>query len=92
MTTTLRAVLAKSMTFWACTLSCAAAADAGHYSGQEEARNLRLVGFHDLAARSAYQPTIKRQGERWILYVGHHGGKAVNPLSYVNNPNVVKKT
>jgi hypothetical protein len=81
MTTTLRAVLAKSMTFWACALSCAAAADAGHYSGQEEARNLRLVGFHDLAARSAYQPTIKHQGERWILYVGHHGGRRVNPLT-----------
>ncbi|HEY6862436.1 MAG TPA: hypothetical protein VI319_00940 [Burkholderiales bacterium] len=80
MTTTLRAVLAKSA-ISACTLWCAAAADAQQYSGQEEARNLRLVGFHDLAARSAYQPTIRHQGERWILYVGHHGGRAVNPLT-----------
>jgi hypothetical protein len=42
---------------------------------------VRLVGFHDLAARSAYQPTIKRQGDRWIAYVGSHGGCSVNPLN-----------
>jgi len=47
----------------------------------EEAHNVRLVGFHDLAARSAYQPTIKRQGERWIAYIGSHGGRSVNPLT-----------
>ena len=47
----------------------------------EEARNVRLVGFHDLAARSAYQPTIKRQGDRWIAYIGSHGGRSVNPLN-----------
>src|SRR2546423_12169858 len=50
-----------------------------HAAG-EEARNVRLVGFHDLAARSAYQPTIKRQGDRWIAYVGSHGGGSGNPL------------
>ncbi len=47
----------------------------------EEAHNVRLVGFHDLAARSAYQPTIKNQGERWIAYIGSHGGRSVNPLN-----------
>ena len=51
-----------------------------HAAG-EEARNVRLVGFHDLAARSAYQPTIKRQGDRWIAYIGSHGGRSVNPLN-----------
>jgi hypothetical protein len=56
-----------------------AAAQAG--AGGEEAHNVRLVGFHDLAARSAYQPTIKRQGNRWIAYVGSHGGRSVNPLT-----------
>jgi hypothetical protein len=50
-------------------------------SGKEEAWNVQLVGRHDLAARSAYQPTIHKQGERWILYVGHHGGRKVNPLT-----------
>jgi hypothetical protein len=39
-----------------------------------EASNMRLVGMSDLQARSAYQPTIQRQGERYIAYIGHHGG------------------
>jgi hypothetical protein len=47
----------------------------------EEALNVRRVGFHDLAARSAYQPTVKQQGERWIAYIGSHGGRSFNPLS-----------
>ena len=32
-------------------------------------------GFNDLQARSAYQPTIHKQGDRYIAYVGHHGGQ-----------------
>ena len=39
-----------------------------------EAQNMRLVGMSDLQARSAYQPTIHRQGDRYIAYIGHHGG------------------
>ena len=39
-----------------------------------EAKNMRLVGYSDLHARSAYQPTIHHQGNRYIAYVGHHGG------------------
>lgn len=50
-------------------------------NGQDEARNVERIGFHDLAGRSAYQPTIKRQGERWIAYIGSHGGRTVNPLT-----------
>src|ERR1700674_2275126 len=51
-----------------------------------EASNMRLVGHSDLQARSAYQPTIHRQGDRWIAYIGHHGGtdtipKPVNSLT-----------
>ncbi|MBK1662266.1 LVIVD repeat-containing protein [Paracraurococcus ruber] len=51
-----------------------------------EASNMRLLGQHDLQARSAYQPTIQQQGDRWILYVGHHGGtqaepKPLNPIT-----------
>ena len=42
---------------------------------------MELLGSDALQARSAYQPTIARQGDRWILYVGHHGGKSVNPLT-----------
>src|SRR5262249_18442890 len=50
---------------------------------QAEGRDMRLVGYNDLQARSGYQPVIIRQGERWIAYVGHHGGKGLNPLTGV---------
>ena len=46
-----------------------------------EARDMELVGHDDLQGRSAYQPTIHKQGGRFIAYVGHHGGKARNPLT-----------
>src|ERR1700692_3066317 len=39
-----------------------------------EASNMRLVGYTDLQARSAYQPVIHKQGDRYIAYIGHHGG------------------
>ena len=46
-----------------------------------ESRDMRLVGAHDLQARSAYQPLIVKQGDRFIAYVGHHGGSKPNPLT-----------
>jgi hypothetical protein len=51
-----------------------------------EAHDMRLVGYNDLQARSAYQPTIHQQNGRWIAYIGHHGGtpdepKPINPLT-----------
>ena len=46
-----------------------------------EQSNMELVGYNDLQARSAYQPLVHRQGERFIAYIGHHGGKAMNPLT-----------
>src|SRR5262249_4672548 len=49
--------------------------------------NMRLVGFHDLQARSAYQAIIHRQGGRWIAYIGHHGGAAFNPMTGGDEPN-----
>ncbi len=48
---------------------------------EADSSNLRLVGQNDLQARSAYQPIIHQQGNRWIAYVGHHGGQALNPLT-----------
>ena len=48
---------------------------------QVEAHNMQLVGYHDLQARTAYQPVIHQQGDRWIAYIGHHGGAQVNPLT-----------
>src|SRR3954451_21718218 len=57
-----------------------------------EAVNMRLVGANDLQARSAYQPTIHHQGDRYIAYIGHHGGteadpKPMNPLTGVQEFN-----
>jgi hypothetical protein len=46
-----------------------------------EARDMQLVGYNDLQARSGYMPTIKRQGDRFIAYIGHHGGTSLNPLT-----------
>ncbi len=45
-----------------------------------EASNMRLVGYSDLQGRSAYQPTIHQQGDRWIAYIGHHGGTDAVPM------------
>jgi hypothetical protein len=50
-----------------------------------QAMNMRLVGFNDLQGRSAYQPTIHKQGNRYIAYIGHHGAsyvpKPINPFT-----------
>jgi len=64
-----------------------------------ESQNMELVGTNDLQARSTYQPIVQRQGNRWILYAGHHalGTNPVtgaplpsfNPLTGVNEPNGV---
>ena len=52
-----------------------------------EAQNMALLGADDLQARSAYQPVIQQQGSRYIAYIGHHGGKAVNALTGKEEPN-----
>ena len=62
---------------------CAVAAQ-GH---GEERLNTRLVGANDLQARSAYQPLPVEQGDRRILYVGHHAGEALNPLTEASEVN-----
>ncbi|MBA2961091.1 LVIVD repeat-containing protein [Ramlibacter pinisoli] len=49
--------------------------------GKAESLNMRLVGAEPLQGRTAYQPTIQHQGNRWIAYVGHHGDKKMNPLT-----------
>ena len=57
-----------------------------------ESKNMRLVGYSDLQARSAYQPLIHKYGTRYIAFIGHHGGtkgvpKPVNPLTKENEFN-----
>jgi hypothetical protein len=67
----------------ALTLIALTLAAAGGLVAQQkaESRDMALVGHDDLQARSAYQPTIHRQGDRYIAYVGHHGGQQRNPLT-----------
>lgn len=73
----------RGVTGYALVASVALACGAGSAFAQnvEEAHNMRLVGHHDLQARSAYWGVIQEQGGRWIAYVGHHNGVAFNPLS-----------
>jgi hypothetical protein len=52
-----------------------------------EQRDMALLGHNDLQARSAYQPTIHRQGDRYIAYIGHHGGRMPNPMTGQVEPN-----
>jgi hypothetical protein len=66
--------------------ACVTASGAPKVGDASEAKDMALVGFHDLQARSAYQPLVREQNGRWILYVGHHGGtegvpKPFNPLT-----------
>src|SRR5271156_2073183 len=69
-----------------CAIACGIASPA---FAQETARasNMDLVGYNDLQARSAYQPVIQKQGNRWIAYIGHHGGEALNPMTGKMEPN-----
>lgn len=55
--------------------------------GGAEARDMALTGFHDLQGRGAYQPVIHLQNGRWVAYVGHHAGSAVNRLTGVQEQN-----
>ena len=60
-----------------------------------EQLNTRLVGTDDLQARSAYQPLPVEQNGRYILYVGHHAGEQLNPLTNtveVNGTSIVDVT
>ncbi|WP_375157171.1 hypothetical protein [Bradyrhizobium sp. RDT46] len=85
-----RVSLAAAVVLFAC--SNAVHAQMQTVGAPPEASNMKLVGHHDLQARSAYQPTIHRQGDRWIAYIGHHGGTEdvpapVNPMTGKAEPN-----
>src|SRR5947199_10854959 len=60
-------------------LAIAANAGAQQRITVDEAWNMELVGRQDLQARSVYQPVVKEQNGRWILYVGHHVGMEKKP-------------
>lgn len=53
----------------------------GTQTGAPEAWNMALVGSHNLQGRSAYHGVAHNFGDRTILFVGHHAGKAMNPMT-----------
>ena len=65
-----------SIVVFFCALTNAAMAQ-----GVDSAKNMVLEGYNDLQGRTAYQPTIQKQGNRWIAYIGHHGDNKLNPLN-----------
>lgn len=58
-------------------VSVQVAADAG----TESAEGLQLAAHDPLQARQTYQIVQHRQGERWLLYLGHLRGSELNPLT-----------
>ena len=80
------ALLASTILVSAALIAPAAAQSSPKVGDPPEAKDMRMVGMNDLQARSAYQPTIHHQGNRYIAYVGHHGGtrdvpKPINRLN-----------
>ncbi len=49
--------------------------------GSSASSNMTLLGHEPLQGRSAYQPLVRENQGRWIAYIGHHGGKNLNPVS-----------
>ena len=69
------------MKTWMVLAALAALTSPAHAQHAASAANMVLLGHHDLQGRSAYQPVIHEQNGRWIAYVGHHGGRAMNSLT-----------
>lgn len=63
-------------------VACICLDDAGEIWAAE-ARNVRLVGHSSLQGRTALQVTLKGD----YAYVGHHRGRALNPLTGATEPN-----
>ncbi len=43
--------------------------------------NTELLGYDTLDGRSTYQPLVMHQGNRYIAYMAHHAGCAINRLN-----------
>src|SRR2546425_7831974 len=69
------------MKTWMVLATLVAFTPSGHAQHAASSSNMALLGHHDLQGRSAYQPVIHEQNGRWIAYVGHHGGRAVDLLT-----------
>lgn len=53
----------------------------------QSAWNMKMVGYDTLDGRSTYQPLVARQGNRYIAYMAHHAGTAINRLNGKNETN-----
>ena len=53
----------------------------------QSAWNMELVGYDTLDGRSTYQPLVVRQGNRYIAYMAHHAGTAINRLTLASETN-----
>ena len=71
----------KAFTFAAGLAALAASATAWGQHGSSASANMTLLGHEELQGRSAYQPLVRENHGRWIAYVGHHGGKAMNTVT-----------
>src|ERR1044071_924151 len=69
----------------ACLAGCAAVTTTERRPA--EAKNMELLGVEDRRAGGPSQPVIQQQGSRYIAYIGHHGGKVLNPLTGKEEPN-----
>ena len=67
------AVLVAAVSIGALALATSADAQQPKVGDPPEAMNMRLVGHSDLQGRSAYMPTIHRQGDRYIAMWDHGG-------------------
>src|SRR4029077_12913599 len=85
-------MLLNGITGTCCLLAFWLAIPAAFAQNAPESKDMSLVGYNDLQARSAYQPVIHEQSGRWIAYIAHHGGtdavpKPVNPLTGAEEAN-----
>ncbi len=53
----------------------------------QSAWNMALVGYDTLDGRSTYQPLVVHQGNRYIAYMAHHAGTAINRLNGMSETN-----
>src|SRR5579871_3483382 len=80
--------VATATLFWSVLILAAVGSDTGLLAeGRIDSQNMDWIGHNDLQGRPAYEPTVIQQGNRFILYVGHHQGSARNPLTGVVEPN-----
>ena len=68
-------------------LACWGVAASAQGLSKKESHNMRQEGLNDLQGRSAYIGVIQEQGRRWIAYIGHHNGTALNSLTGVEEVN-----